>query len=196
MKKYGDYLHPIVFTKRIEGMNRLLPLTCLLGLLCLAGCQSGPQKPLPTAAKVELKRYAGHWHEIARLPTRFQRPGEGATADYRLLPDGRVEVVNTALAPDGKNRSIKGAASVVPGSEGARLRVKFEGIAGLVPASKDGNYWIIALDPNYRHAMVGTPDRDFLWILAREPKLPEPTYQRLVARAKELGFATEKLIKH
>ncbi|MBP8154711.1 MAG: lipocalin family protein, partial [Nitrospira sp.] len=62
-------------------------------------------------------------------------------------------------------------------------------------SSRDGNYWILALDPEYRTAMVGTPDRRFLWILSRAPQLEEATYQRLVEQAKRLGFPTTDLIR-
>jgi apolipoprotein D and lipocalin family protein len=161
----------------------------------LIGCGTTSHSPLPTAGNVDLKRYAGRWYEVARLPTPFQRADEGATADYTLQPDGTVRVVNTANAPNGRNRSIEGRAEVVPGSNNGRLRVKFTGLAALAPVADEGNYWIIAVDRDrYRHAMVGTPDRESLWLLSRTPKLDPAIQKQLVARAKELGFPVEKLI--
>jgi len=82
----------------------------------------------------------------------------------------------------------------VPGSGNARLRVRFGGLAALAPVPREGNYWIIALDADYRFAMVGTPDRRFLWILARDPCLPPDVLASLVARARCLGFDVDRLV--
>lgn len=166
----------------------------LLSLLGLLGLGShGEARPLPTVRGVDLKRYSGKWFEIARLPNAFQKQNERAIAEYLPSVDGSVVVRNTGISDDGKTRVAIGRATVVPGSEGARLRVKFSGLAGLVPASKDGNYWIIALDADYRSAMIGTPDRKFLWILSRDPVLDPPTVKEYVAKASLLGFSTEGL---
>lgn len=151
--------------------------------------------PLPTAEHVDLARYAGVWHEVARLPNPFQRSCVGATARYTLLPDGGMEVVNTCATARGRCRSIEGRAEVVPCSGNARLRVRFSGIAGVVPVSREGNYWIIALDEDYQWAVVGTPDRRFLWILARERSLPPDLYGALVERARCLGFDVTRLVR-
>ncbi|HSI14272.1 MAG TPA: lipocalin family protein [Chthoniobacter sp.] len=164
-------------------------------LAMLAGCVTQSQtRPLPTVKKADLRRYSGQWYEIARLKNRFQREGESAMAEYKLLSETSASVHNTATTPSGKVRSIEGTATVVPGSNGARLRVKFHGLAALVPASSEGNYWIIALDPGYRSAMVGTPDRKYLWILSREPRLSEATKKAYLKQAESLGFSLQDLV--
>jgi apolipoprotein D and lipocalin family protein len=135
-----------------------------------------------------LKRYAGRWYEVARLKNRFQRDDERAMAEY--TPDGptTVRVRNTAMGPSGKTRFIVGRAEAVPGSNGARLRVKFAGWAALAPVSSEGNYWIIALDSDYGSAMVGTPDRACLWVLSRTPGLDAATLNAYLDKAKVEGF--------
>ncbi len=155
---------------------------------------AGAQAPLPVVAKVDLKRYAGSWHEVARLPNFFQKSCVRSTAEYTALPDGSIEVRNTCYKVKGRRSGIVGNAVPVPGSGNAKLKVKFGGLAGLAPAAEEGNYWIIALDPQYRWAMVGTPDRKYLWMLARQPSLPFTTYRQLKLQAKELGFDTTKLL--
>jgi len=173
-----------------------LRLIALLAGATLCGCQTAPHAPLPTAKAVDLQRYAGRWYEVARLPNPFQRPEERAMADYSLLPDARVQVVNTAIAPDGRQRAARGQAEVVAGSNNARLRVKFEGLASLAPVPAEGNYWIIELDrQRYRYVMVGTPSRKFLWILSRTPTLDGTTRKRLESRAQALGFPVSNLIQ-
>jgi apolipoprotein D and lipocalin family protein len=169
-------------------------LAIATGLLALAMTGCGQSRPLRTVAHVDLQRYAGKWVEVARLRNRFQRDNESAIAEYTPAGPGSVHVRNTALGPSGKTRSIEGTAEVVPGSNGARLRVRFSGFAALAPVSSEGNYWIIALDPQYRSAMVGTPDRAYLWILARTPQLESATLQRYLDEARRQGFATKDLL--
>lgn len=177
------------------------PLLVLLSVLVLIlpACRStGPSSasypPLPTVPKVDLSRYAGTWHEVSRLPNTFQKSCVRSMAEYTALPDGTVGVKNTCYKTKGRTSGVKGVAEPVPGSGNARLRVKFGGFAALAPDPEEGNYWIIALDSQYRWAMVGTPDRKFLWMLSRQPQLPFPVYQDLKAKAKTLGFDVTKLI--
>ncbi|MCX7869782.1 MAG: lipocalin family protein, partial [Terrimicrobiaceae bacterium] len=109
----------------------------LAATFLLVACAT--RQPPPTVATVDLGRYAGTWHEAARLPNFFQRACAGpATATYSLLPDGRVGVVNTCRDARGRERTVKGVARVVPGSGNARLKVSFGG-----PFA--GDYWIHAL---------------------------------------------------
>ena len=153
----------------------------------VGACAAQPAQPdLSAVEHVILERYAGLWYEIARLPNRFQKQcASNTTAEY-VLTDKGVRVVNSCTRVDGQTESIEGRARVVPGSGNAKLRVSFFG-----PFSAP--YWILALDKDYEWALVGSPDRKCLWILARTPQLPQATYQHIVERAAELGFATEKL---
>jgi apolipoprotein D and lipocalin family protein len=170
-------------------------IVCGVLTIAIAAAPAAAHEPLPTAAGVDLGRYAGTWHEVARLPNAFQRSCIGATARYTLEADGSVTVVNTCTTTRGRCRSIEGRAEAVPCSGNARLRVRFSGIAGLMPVSRDGNYWIIAVDDDYQWALVGTPDRRFLWILARGPSLPPDTFAMLVQRARCLGFDVDRLVR-
>lgn len=171
----------------------------VMALLALPACRSTKpaaegHPPLPTVARVDLKRYSGLWHEVSRLPNPFQKSCLRSTAEYTPLPGGAVQVKNTCYKAKGRTADITGTATPVPGSNNARLRVKFRGFAALAPVPEDGNYWIISLDPQYRWAMVGTPDRKFLWMLARQPQLPFPIYRQLKQQAADLGFEVGKLI--
>lgn len=137
--------------------------------------------PLPTVASVDLARYGGAWYEIALLPNRFQRQCVADTqARYRLDGD-RVEVHNRCRTKDGQVEEIKGRAKVVDGSGNAKLRVSF-----FWPFY--GDYWVLALDPDYRHVLVGAPNRKYAWVLARTPQLDETTLDALLDKAAALGF--------
>lgn len=170
----------------------------LLTAMCmvLSACAGmGSREPLPTAISVDLARYAGTWYEIARLPMWFQRHCVASKAIYTARPDGTVGVHNECVTDTGGLDQIEGVATVVDSKTNARLTVVFDNFfARLFGSSREGNYWIIDLDPDYRTSVVGTPDRRFLWILSRTPQLDDTTYRRLVERARQLGFSVSDLI--
>lgn len=162
-------------------------------LLACAGIES--IAPLPTATSVDLARYTGTWYEIARLPMWFQRHCVDSKAIYTSRPDGAVGVHNECVTDTGGLDQIDGVATVVDSKTNARLTVVFDNFfARLFGSSREGNYWIIELDLDYRTSVVGTPDRRFLWILSRTPRLDDVIYQRLVERARQLGFPVSDLI--
>lgn len=142
----------------------------------------------PVVAKVDLARYMGTWHEIAKFPNRFQKGCTCTTATYSLQPNGKVKVVNRCGTEDGKGKQSSGWAKVADPVTNAKLKVTF-----FWPFF--GDYWILDLDPGYRRVLVGTPNRKYLWILAREPRLEAEDYQALVATAARLGYPVERLVK-
>ena len=153
--------------------------------------------PLATQDWVDLERYAGRWYEIARLPNRFQEKCAGdVQATYALRPDGRVSVVNECRTRDGgTTRAVGIARRADPKGPASRLKVRFApAFLSFLPAVW-GDYWILDLDPGYRHAVVGDPSRKYLWILGREPVMPDGTYQGLVAAAARAGFDTARLVR-
>jgi apolipoprotein D and lipocalin family protein len=153
--------------------------------------------PPPTQDWVDLARYAGRWYEIARLPNRFQEKCAGdVQAVYTLRPDGRVRVVNSCRKADGSLTQAEGVArrAEAEGPAG-RLEVRFApAFLSFLPFVW-GDYWILALDRDYRHAMVGDPGRRYLWILSRDPALDDATYHDLVAQAKSLGYDVSRLAR-
>ena len=169
---------------------------CLLVVACSTVETAGE---LPTASSVDLSRYAGTWHEIARLPMWAQRNCLRSTAEYRLLDSGEVSVRNMCVTTTGKEISIEGMATVVDREHRAKLNVVFDQWAAKLVAlftwADQGNYWILRVDPDYRLAVVGTPNRDYLWILSKTPLLDEASYQDAVTFAQHLGFHTEHLIR-
>ena len=163
--------------------------------LALAGCASPNHHPV-TTAKVDLSRYLGRWHEVARLPMPFQRANEAAAAEYGLNPDGTLSVHNIAIRKNGTQHDIRGYATSLNPPENTKLAVRFSTwFAPFIPVPKEGNYWILYVDEDYLQAIVGTPDFKYLWILSRTPTIPEERFQELVARARHLGFNVSGLIK-
>ena len=183
-------------TSRCRALRLGVALGLLgLGLVSCSSTTAGAAAPV-TAALVDLGRYAGRWYEIARLPTRFQKATESAVAEYLANADGTLSVRNVAIRPDGSQREIRGSAKVLNPPANTKLAVRFSTWFGpLIPVPKEGNYWILYLDEEYQEALVGTPNRKYLWLLARTPTLPEPRYAALVARAGELGFDISRLLR-
>lgn len=181
----------------IAAMRRPLRIAALLlATVLLAGITSSVvlasgaegEAPVTPVDHVDLERYAGLWHEIARIPNRFQKQcSSGTTAEYTLRDDGRITVVNRCTKADGSQDEAKGVAKVVDTASGARLRVSFVSFLGWRPFW--GDYWILGLDAEYRWAIVGTPDRRYGWVLARTPALDGETLDHIFAILERNGYA-------
>jgi len=160
-----------------------------------------PELPtLQTVTSVDLTRYAGTWYEIARLPMWFQQDCVASQAIYTLLENGNVGVKNSCLTTSGDQKQAQGVATVVDENTNAKLYVEFDNWAaklfsGWGSAPTEGNYWILYLDQGYRTALVGTPDREYLWVLSRTPTLDKAAYEKLVNLGKQKGYLTANLIQ-
>ena len=183
---------------RVDGLG-FVSVRLAVAVLCftLGACAGVVSKDdLSTVASVDLSRYAGTWYKIVPLPMWFQRHCVDSKAIYSGRPDGLVGVHNECVTESCGVEQVEGVASVVDPKTNARLTVVFDNwFARLFGSSREGNYWILDLGPEYRTAMVGTPDRRFLWILSRIPQLEDSTYQRLAERARQLGYPVSDLIQ-
>ena len=153
--------------------------------------QKFSEDELQTVPSVDLERYLGKWYEIASFPQRFQKGCTGTTAEYSKRDDGDIRVINTCFKPnlEGAKKQIEGKAWVADKKTNSKLKVQF-----FWPFS--GHYWIIELDEaGYSYAVVGAPNRKYLWILSRTPQIEESLYQNLVQKAQAKGFDIGKLNK-
>lgn len=143
---------------------------------------------LRTVPTVDLDRYAGTWYEIASYPQRFQKGCHCTTATYTKSDRGYMIVENRCNrgSVNGKPSHITGKAFVDPNSGNAKLKVQF-----FWPFK--GKYWIIDLAEDYSYAVVGHPNRTYLWILSRTPQMPDATYQGILHRLKGNGFDVGRL---
>lgn len=145
-------------------------------------------RPLATVPRVELERYMGTWYEIASYPQRFQKGCTGTVATYTLRANGQVEVVNRCNRDslDGRLTVAKGRARVVDRASNAKLKVTF-----FWPFW--GDYWVIDLGRDYEYAVVGHPNRQYLWILARERTMAPEVYAGILERLRAQGYDTDRL---
>lgn len=154
------------------------------------------QAPLSTVAKVDIERYLGRWYELARLPNRFQAQCAGnVVATYSPLSVNALKVVNSCRTASGEDDVANGVARVRDLTTNAKLEVRFLPLALAWLPFAWGDYWILDLAPDYSHAMVGTPSREYLWILSREPTMEDARLRTLLERARELGFDDTKVVR-
>jgi apolipoprotein D and lipocalin family protein len=147
------------------------------------------QKPEVVSA-VDLNRYKGFWYEIARLPNFFERKLKCTSATYTLREDGKITVLNKGnyISDPLKTTSSEGIAWIPDKNSPAKLKVQF-----FWPFS--GDYWILDLDKEYRYVLVGDPSFKYLWILSREKKMDETTYNKLLQKAVDNGYDVRTIIR-
>jgi len=169
-------------------MARKMKQVSILGLVLLAGCVRIPEHVEPVG-NFTLERYLGKWYEIARLDHSFERGLSHVTAEYSLRADGGVKVLNRGYSEREKRwKQAQGKAYFVRGADRGFLKVSFFG-------PFYGSYIVFELDhEHYQYALVCGPDRSYLWILARRPKIPDALKRMLITKAAQAGFDTRGLI--
>ncbi len=161
-------------------------LQFFLPLLFLAACSSN--KPLSTVDQVDLAKYAGNWYEIERLPNSFEEGLFCVQATYILNADGSsILVENSGYGEDGWER-IKGKAIRRDASKPGEIKVSF-----FWPFY--GDYFVMELGDDYEYALVGSPTRNYLWILSRTETLDESIVSDLKQKAEAAGFDTSSMIR-
>lgn len=166
----------------------LAAIVVLLAVYLLAGCSTQPPAGIQSVQGFDIQRYQGQWYEIARLDHGFEHGLIDVTATYTPRSDGGINVVNCGYDLSSSSwKEAHGRAYFNGAADIGSLKVSF-----FWPFF--GGYHVVALDSDYRWAMVIGNDRSYLWILSRTAQLPDPIKARLVVLATGLGFDTSKLI--
>lgn len=160
-----------------------------------ASAAQAESSPPATAPRVDLSRYVGQWFEVARYPNRFQKDCSGdVVVTYTLRPDGRITVDNRCRRADGSvDRAVGLARLATEDGSNAKLKVRFAPEALSFLPFVWADYWVLEVADDYSHAIVGTPDRKYLWLLARTPTVSEDRYARMVSSATARGFDAGRL---
>lgn len=156
-------------------------------IVILSSCASIPKKAKPIT-NFEVNRYLGTWYEIARFDFRFEKDLDNTTAQYSLEENGNVKVLNSGYNYKTKEwKSAKGIAKFRGDKNVAALKVSFFGpfYAG---------YNVLAIDNNYKYALIAGKNLDYLWILSREKSIPDDVKRSYLKIAKEVGYDTTRLI--
>ena len=148
-----------------------------------------------TVDSVDLKQYQGTWYELARLPMFFQRKCAQSEAHYALKDDGNIAVTNRCRTIEGEWQEATGTATPqVPGKTD-KLWVVFDNwFSRLLPGVAKGDYWVLDIGDGYKTAVVGNPDRKYLWLLSRTPTVSESVKQDMLSKARQQGYDTSRLI--
>jgi len=165
----------------------LLIAAGVAAMLLVTGCAVSPPT-IPTAKQVDLQRFMGDWYVIGNIPTRPERDAFNAVESYTLQPDGRIDTRFRYREGgfDGPLKTMNPVGRVVPGTGNAVWGMQF-----VWPVKAE--YVIVDVDKDYGLTIIGRSKRDYAWIMARTPSIPEPAYEAAVTRLKALGYSVENL---
>ncbi|MCD5978513.1 lipocalin family protein [Pseudomonas quasicaspiana] len=170
-------------------------LVLMASFLAIGFAHSAENLEPKTVGNVDLKQYQGTWYEIARLPMFFQRKCAQSEAHYALKEDGNVGVTNRCRTIEGEWQEATGTATPqVPGKTD-KLWVEFDNwFSRLLPGVAKGDYWVLYIGDGYKTAVVGNPDRKYLWLLSRTPTISKDVKEHLLSQAQQQGYDTTKLV--
>lgn len=163
---------------------------CLVAALLVISAGACASEPIPAVEHVDMSRYMGRWYVIAAIPTRVERNGYNMVETYRRMPDGDV---CTSLwfhedSLDGPVKKIHSVASVVEGSGNARWKVH-------VFLFFHAQYIVGWLKSDYSQVIIARDKRDYVWLMARTPSIPDADYEAMLARVKAMGYDMSALRK-
>lgn len=167
-------------------MKNIFKLLMLVFTLFFTACSS-KNPPLQTVQKVELDKYLGTWYEIARYEHFFEKDCKNVTANYSMMDEETIKVINKCTKIQTNEKKEAMGRAYATNETNTKLKVSF-----FRPFY--GDYWILILDKNYDYVVVGTPSREYLWILSRTSKLDEEIKNQILQKLPNLGFDTSKLI--
>jgi apolipoprotein D and lipocalin family protein len=168
-------------------MKTLFKSTLILSMILLFTACSSKNPPLQTVEKVDLEKYLGTWYEIARYEHFFEKNCKNVSANYSMMNEETIKVINicTKITTNEK-KEVMGRAYATDESN-SKLKVSF-----FRPFY--GDYWVLILDKNYEYVVVGTPSREYLWILARQNTISDEVKNSILEKLPSLGFDTSKLL--
>jgi len=166
-------------------------LLLLLSTIFITSCASNEfaNDPLETVETLDLERYLGRWYEIARYQSGFEKNIYGATAEYTLRDDGRIQVINSGFKKslDGPYTKVKAVAWRADDNVAGALKVKFFSLF-------TSDYLVFGLDDeNYEWALVGNNSRKFIWFLSRTPEISSERLEMMKKIAVEQGYDLSSL---
>jgi apolipoprotein D and lipocalin family protein len=168
-------------------MKNILKLLSLGFIIVLFTACSSKNPPLQTVEKVDLQKYLGTWYEIARYEHFFEKDCKNVSANYSMMDEETIKVINrcTKIQTNEKKEAMGRAYAV--DSSNSKLKVSF-----FRPFY--GDYWVLILDENYEYVLVGTPSREYLWILARNKTISDEVKNSILEKLPSLGFDASKFI--
>ena len=166
-------------------MKNLFKSVLFLSLILLFTACSTKNPPLQTVEKVDLQKYLGTWYEIARYEHFFEKDCKNVTANYSIMDENLIQVINSCVKITTNEKKEAKARAYAVDNTNSKLKVSF-----FRPFY--GDYWVLILDEQYNYAVVGTPNREYLWILSRTKTIDENIKTDILNKLPSLGFEPSK----
>ncbi len=147
-------------------------------------------RAIDTVQNLDVNQYLGFWHQLAAIPQNFAKDCvRNSSAEYSLLEDGTIEVLNSCEQEDGTVSVAEGRARVNDKFKTpSKLEVTFVKALGNWIWAFSGDYWVIDLESNYQWALVGHPELSGLYILSREPALSNDVLKAMRDKVEAVGY--------
>jgi apolipoprotein D and lipocalin family protein len=171
-------------------MNRNSRHWALVASLILAGCSAAQRPPIQTVPHVDLPRFMGDWYVIASIPTFVETDAYNAVESYRLDTDGTIATTFTFRqgSYDGALKSHHSRGFVLDPQSNAVWGMQF-----IWPFK--GDFRIVYLNSEYTQTVIGREKRDYVWIMARQPTIPDADYRRIVELLARESYDTTQIQK-
>lgn len=175
---------------------RSVTMVAALCAVLLSGCMSmagGAGKAPEPRKRIDIARfYTGLWHEVGRRPMSFTDGCVAGATEYKRRTDGTVEVLDSCRmgTPEGELKTIGGSGRILDPGTNAKLSVDYR-LYGFIPVTRD--YWVLDRADDYGWFISADPEFRDLYIFTRNPAIGAAQRERLVRRARELGYDVTKL---
>ena len=168
-------------------MKKTMIMLSLVTPVLLGGCQTA-RPPIETVDYVDLERFMGDWYVIASIPTFIEKGAHNAVESYRLTEEGTIETTFTFRQGgfDGERKRYRPTGFVRDKESNAVWGMQF-----LWPIKAD--YRVIYLKEDYSQTVIGRNQRDYVWVMARTPSIPETDYARIKRLLAEQGYDVSQL---
>ena len=181
--------YSVVGRNFINMKKSLLAFPIIAALLAHSSCQAQVRMKVDnsTVNQLNIAEYMGKWYEIARYDHSFEKGMTHVSAEYSLMPNGKIQVINQGIK-DGEAKSIVGKAKQPSPTEyPGRLKVSF-----FLWFYSD--YYIMELNKDYQYALIGSSSDKYLWILSRTPEMPEVQLKGILQKMAQRGYDLSKLV--
>ena len=176
--------------------RKLKNLWMILSIFLLLPNAYAQKKTITAVPSLELDRYLGVWYEIAHKSSGFLSDCvQNTQVIYTINVNRQIVVENDCIDDQGQMQSIRGEAFIVNPPHNSKFKISFlpEVVRWLTVGRDD--YWVLKIDDHYQTALVGDPKHKYLWILSRQPTMPEALYDDYVRYAQKIGYQTQDLIR-
>lgn len=168
-------------------LQRVRTWLAIAAMTLIAGCAT-EMPEMETVDYVDLERFMGDWYVIASIPTFLEDDAFNAIENYSLNDDGTIATRFTFREDgfDGEHKEYHPKGFVKNEETNALWGMQF-----VWPIKAD--YRIVYLDEDYSVTVVARKKRDYVWIMARQPRIAEPLYDELVEFVVSLGYDASEL---